>query len=158
MKKTIYILMLILCVGLVSGFNVNWGGVYNPFTLQPDYILDLNQSGFNISGNLKWTDLYDYPVACPANSAITQLNDSVTCTDGLYTLLEIATNMGNWSNDKPDYYNASVSNETYVNVDGDTMSGDLIMNANIVINNNITNSDNTARAYFDSDGVWTVEA
>lgn len=35
----------------------------------------------NLSGNLTWTDLYGYPAACPANSAITQLDDSVTCTD-----------------------------------------------------------------------------
>ena len=27
-----------------------------------------------------WTDLSGYPVACPANTYITQLNDSVTCT------------------------------------------------------------------------------
>jgi len=39
-----------------------------------------NVTADNFFGNLTWTDLDNYPVACPAGSAITQLNDSVTCT------------------------------------------------------------------------------
>jgi len=35
----------------------------------------------NLSGNITWTDNYGYPAACPSGSAITQLDDSVTCTD-----------------------------------------------------------------------------
>ncbi|MCK5281867.1 MAG: hypothetical protein KAK00_00495 [Nanoarchaeota archaeon] len=31
---------------------------------------------------MAWSGLYSYPSACPAGSAITQLDDSVTCTDG----------------------------------------------------------------------------
>ena len=42
-----------------------------------------------------WTNLSGYPVACSTYSAITGLNDSVTCTD------------------------------SWVNIDGDTMTGDL---------------------------------
>jgi len=39
-----------------------------------------NLNAVNLFGNLHWTNLTSYPVACPAYSAITQLNDSVTCT------------------------------------------------------------------------------
>ncbi len=42
-----------------------------------------NVTADNFFGNLTWTDLNNYPVACPAGSAITQLNDSVTCTSFL---------------------------------------------------------------------------
>jgi len=34
----------------------------------------------NITGNLSWNNLYSYPVACPAGSYISQLDDAVTCT------------------------------------------------------------------------------
>ena len=53
-----------------------------------------------ISGALNWTDLNEYPVACPGGYAITQLNDSVTCSD------------------------------YWVDVAGDTMTGDLNMSFN----------------------------
>lgn len=46
---------------------------------------NLDGTGFkvtaaNVSGNLTWTDLYNYPTACPADSAITALGDATTCT------------------------------------------------------------------------------
>lgn len=47
----------------------------------------LTASEFN--GALNWTQLQNYPATCPANSAITLLGDTVTCTDGLYTLAEM---------------------------------------------------------------------
>ena len=34
----------------------------------------------NISGDQNWTDNQNYPAACPPNTYISQLNDSVTCT------------------------------------------------------------------------------
>ena len=34
----------------------------------------------NLSGNLTWTDLYGYPVACSDGYAVTQLGDSIICT------------------------------------------------------------------------------
>lgn len=49
-----------------------------------------------------WTNLQDYPAACPAG-AITALNDSVTCTDA------------------------------WVDVAGDTMTGDLIINSSSLL-------------------------
>lgn len=39
-----------------------------------------NLSATYLKGNLSWSYLDDYPVACPAGSAITELGDSVTCT------------------------------------------------------------------------------
>jgi len=49
----------------------------------------------SISSQLEWVNLTNYPVACPAGSAITQLGDSVTCTD------------------------------SWVNTDGDTITGEI---------------------------------
>ncbi len=43
----------------------------------------------NLSGNLTWLDLYNYPSACPADSYITKLGDSVTCTE----LIDTDTNL-----------------------------------------------------------------
>ena len=50
------------------------------------------------SGNLSWSNLNNYPVACPAGSYLTQLDDSVTCT----TVSAITNNLnvsGNFTND-----------------------------------------------------------
>ncbi len=68
----------------------------------------------DITGNLDWTNLQNYPVACPSGSAVTQLDDTITCTD------------------------------SWVDVSGDTMSGTLNMNSNDITNIDqatITNSD-----------------
>src|SRR3990167_4014284 len=38
-------------------------------------------TGYNVSGNnINWTDLISYPVACPDETYLTQLGDSITCT------------------------------------------------------------------------------
>ena len=37
-------------------------------------------SALNFTGNLTWTDLYTYPVACPDGSFVTNISDSTTCT------------------------------------------------------------------------------
>lgn len=39
-----------------------------------------NVTADNFKGNVSWTYLNTYPVACPANSYVTQLDDTVTCT------------------------------------------------------------------------------
>src|SRR3990167_10623480 len=39
-----------------------------------------NATFINIQGNLPWTNLSSYPVACPSGTYLTQLNDSITCT------------------------------------------------------------------------------
>ena len=100
------ILISILLVSFVSAISLKQ--IYNPFTRQLDYYHDSNFTGENITaynitaffldGNLSWDNLYNYPVACPNGSAITLLGDIVTCTD------------------------------SWVNVVGDTMTGNLIMN------------------------------
>lgn len=53
----------------VNGMLNVTGGIYTPIA-----------TADNLTGNLTWTDLYDYPVACPAGTSITQLGDSVVCT------------------------------------------------------------------------------
>jgi len=78
-------------------------------------------------GAQNWTDNQNYPAACPSGSAITQLNDSVTCTD------------------------------SWVDIDGDTMTGNLtiseLTNGSVVF---ITNDGQLSQAndffYFESNG------
>ena len=72
---------------------LNWSWLKNI----PSYILSSNEGNLNVNSsdywnnynvasdlnNLitsSWNNLTDYPVACPAGTALTQLNDSVTCT------------------------------------------------------------------------------
>ena len=55
----------------------------------------------NVTGNMNWTSLQNYPVACPGTGAITQLGDSVTCSD------------------------------LWVNVAGDNMTGNLNVSGNV---------------------------
>ena len=49
----------------------------------------------NLSGNLDWDNLENFPVACPGSSAITQLDDSVTCSDLWFNLAGNETITGN---------------------------------------------------------------
>lgn len=84
MGKAINIIVsMLLLVTLVSA--VNYIYLYNPYTAKRDRTISLNQSDDNITvdyffGNLSWTYLYNYPVACPSGAAITQLGDSSICT------------------------------------------------------------------------------
>lgn len=54
---------------------------------------------------MTWTGLYGYPSACPAGSAVTQVDDVITCTD------------------------------SWVNIDGDNMTGDLDVTGNVTADN-----------------------
>jgi len=58
-----------------------------------------------INASIDWINLRNYPAACPGSSAITQLNDSVTCSD------------------------------LWVDVAGDAMSGNLDVTGNLTGNN-----------------------
>ena len=53
-------------------------GVY---VIATNLYTDQNLFGHQIyNATIGWTNLTGYPVACPSGSAITQLDDSVTCT------------------------------------------------------------------------------
>jgi len=64
----------------------------------------------NLSGNLTWTDLYSFPVACPMYYAITENGDSNICSD------------------------------YWVNIDGDSMTGPLLINKTNVAGLKILNN------------------
>lgn len=66
----------------------------------------------NLTAPLSWVNLYNYPVACEANSAITQLGDSVICTDYWYNPGESASFLN---------VNLSVLNATNITVYNMTM-------------------------------------
>jgi len=109
------IINIILCILLLAVLVVstNYEYKYNPYSGERDRTITSNQSDWNltvssIQGNLSWTNLTDYPASCPAYSAITQLDDAVTCTD------------------------------SWVNSAGDNMTGDLNINGNLNVTNNIT--------------------
>jgi len=63
-------------------FVINSNGYSGFKNITPGVDLDVEGE---IKGNINWTNLQNYPVAC-TNGAITQLDDSVTCTDGWYEL------------------------------------------------------------------------
>ena len=52
---------------------------YDAFWIYPNGTTIVNGS-FSTTGGMSWSDLNNYPVACPTGSYLTQLNDSVTCT------------------------------------------------------------------------------
>ena len=55
----------------VGGFlNLTGGNVTNV-----DHVL-----ANNLTGSLYWTNLTNYPAACPAGSAVTTVDNSITCT------------------------------------------------------------------------------
>ncbi|KKM65928.1 hypothetical protein LCGC14_1486300, partial [marine sediment metagenome] len=60
-----------------TGFFSYLGSLLNRITIL--FVQDINVTG-NSFLNLNWTYLQNYPVACPAGTFLTQLNDSVTCT------------------------------------------------------------------------------
>jgi len=85
-----YIHKIILSIGIILSLLMLVSAIelttrYNPWTGKLDYISNGNFSGSNVTanfilGNMSWNYLFNYPVACPSGSAITQLDDSVTCT------------------------------------------------------------------------------
>ncbi len=89
-------------------------------------------------GNLDWTNLTNYPVACPSQSYITQLDDSVTCTSA-----ENAHNSTSWnrsgtnvslanSGDKVGIGTSTPSHK--LNVVGNTnLSGDVLVEGNFEV-------------------------
>jgi len=62
------------------GFAVS--NVYTDYNFNNHSIMNLtNVNSTFLSGNLSWSNLTNYPTACPTNSAVTALGDSATCTD-----------------------------------------------------------------------------
>jgi len=71
------VLLLFLSIGLVSAWTPT-----GDINLRNFYNIDngKNIESINLSGNLSWDNLRDYPISCPEGYAITQLNDSIICT------------------------------------------------------------------------------
>ena len=122
--KKIFIVLGVLClITLVSAaiYQEPWiqnqlGDQHNLSDM--DYITANFFSGniTNTSSNIDWNVLQNYPAACPGSGAITILNDSVTCSD------------------------------LWVDVAGDTMSGNLNITANLTVKGIVT---------FIDPNVWT---
>lgn len=81
---------------------------------------------------LNWTQLQNYPSACPANTYLTQLDDTVTCT-GI--------------------------SDVYVLNTGDNVTGALNVSANVTVNALIVNNSGTCpRIYTNATGSFIMEA
>lgn len=72
-----------------TGFDDLFDNDTTYFSVVDNVITNQTTAGVNISGNytgdfihanLTWDRLYSYPVACPGGSAITQLDDTITCS------------------------------------------------------------------------------
>ena len=95
-----------------------WGNATNDVMT-----LDRNLGNLNITGTfyaaggsstaIDWTDLQNYPAACPAGTYITQLNDSTTCT----AVSKIDNNLNMTDHNITDIDNLYVENELSVEED-----------------------------------------
>jgi len=106
--------------------NLNITNIYANYT----YSEFINATGINVNGtitadefqgNLNWTYLQNYPDSCPAGYAVTQINDTLTCSD------------------------------YWVDVTGDTMTGDLVIQAHLNVTENVT-TNNWFRGLFN----WSI--
>ena len=70
-----------------------------------------------VTGSMNYTKLKNYPVACPGSSAITQLDDSVTCSD------------------------------LWVDVAGDVMTGGLNISGDLNVTGNVTSENLFIKQY-----------
>ena len=93
MKKT-FVLMTVLLIALVGAaiYQEPWiqnqlGDLHNLTNMgwiSADVLNGTTITGTftgEATGSMNWTKLKNYPAACPGSSAITLLNDSVTCSD-----------------------------------------------------------------------------
>ena len=78
-KTKLGIWMMVIVIMMIGVYAANYDYKYSPYTGKQDRTLAENQSGQNFT--MDWTGLVNYPTSCPSYSAITQLDDSVTCTD-----------------------------------------------------------------------------
>lgn len=94
MKKSpiiILVIILLAAIGFSVDFspqgNINGRGSFNIFNFSQINASEIYLNGTLVSTNvnsiLNWTGLQNYPSPCPDGSAVTTLNDSVTCTSFL---------------------------------------------------------------------------
>jgi len=70
-----------MTINATSGnVGINTTSPQNKLNVVGDGNFTGNVTASNFLGTLNWSDLSGYPVACPANTYLTQLGDSVTCT------------------------------------------------------------------------------
>ncbi|MCP3684463.1 MAG: hypothetical protein GY861_17500 [bacterium] len=104
----------------------------------PSYKLTVNGSlgaeSLIVSGavdlNLNWTKLQNYPAACPAYSAITQVGDAVTCTN--YELVSVFNDTGDM--DIAGYVHTGVDSRGHnnlINAAGDVVFGNRLFVQNM---------------------------
>jgi len=75
--SSVFTMLLVIAIAFAVTWtpqgNIDLRNVYNisnaPFI-----------SATEFSGSQNWTDNKNYPVACPSNTYVTQINDSITCT------------------------------------------------------------------------------
>ena len=130
-KKTILLFLVIFCL-TISVYALNIQTVYNPFTGKLDYIRNTNFSGNNVTadylfGNLSWDNLYNYPIECPGGTAITQLDDSVVCTQ--FAQYQFTNNNFNGSGNFTTSGRIGIGTETptyHLSVEGDETAGEFV--------------------------------
>jgi len=72
------VIFFILAIGTISAINTEVYD-YQGANIRQKINYSLFQAN-NLMGNLSWTNLTDYPVACPDGSYVTQIDDNITCT------------------------------------------------------------------------------
>jgi outer membrane murein-binding lipoprotein Lpp len=64
----------------VDGIQSNISGLISSNSSTNGRVDALNLSKRNVADEIQWSNLTGYPVACPANTFMTQVGDSITCT------------------------------------------------------------------------------
>ena len=105
--------------------NINLRGIYSV-----DNATSITAT--NLSGNLNWNNLTDYPVACPSGSYLTQLDDSVTCST-----LSVNTTQLNSSGGSLNILESWLD-AGWCKLTGCSISGDLNISGNIHVDGNFS--------------------
>ena len=115
-KKFIIIVLLglILAISVVSAvfYPEPWGNDVDAGNYNLNNVNNITANNFigavvGSVDSLNWTKLQNYPVACPGSGAITQLDDSVTCSDLWFNLAGNETISGNMTFSGAEILNAS---------------------------------------------------
>jgi len=89
---------------------------------------DVNATNF--IGNLNWTYLQNYPTACPANTFVTTIGDTITCTQATYEGLAGTPQNAGWYNiSTQTITNNSVLINNNLNVTGTVYANNISSNS-----------------------------
>lgn len=126
----IFIMALVTAISYPEPFNSHVDANGYNFT-DADWVTANYFDGIfvgTVDTDVNWTKLQNYPSACPGSSAITQLNDSVTCSDLWLDISGNETMTGNFNMGENNITNATEVSSTLIdttNIEADNLESNL---------------------------------